>query len=418
MMSTTVFVWYFFYTVLAFGAAINTSKALLSAGVLFLWLGFLFYHVGCHFYSNFSGAIKPNLKLRKCISRGSLVVFSMLAFPAALYSAYFYTGLTPNVVLRGIADGVSNYNEYQRHFSEKEIGNFEFDKIPAILCFGYVKSILFYSILRVLFFRNDGWPGYVSVFFVIASYFLFSLARGTSFEIFEISIVIFFAIFLRTGKSLREIALGPSFLFLLVLGSGALVLYSYNISSRYGFSEVDLCINSDICYDEHEYLNLFSRELAILSAKLAGYFSFGILYISNLLANFWLVDFGNFFGILLPGSFEYRQLCDVLLECAVSWVPDWERYIYIFGIPGFLIFMFFLGVATVFFYGEVLKKDCSGLVVLFFIFFLIISLPVGSFIFDSSSNLIALFFFFGAFLFKRVRIRLQRKLHENIDTYN
>ncbi|OYU11106.1 MAG: hypothetical protein CFE38_14100 [Comamonadaceae bacterium PBBC1] len=250
------------------------------------------------------------------------------------------------------------------------------------------KSICLYFAFKFFLFDNEKNKFKLTmVFLMFVSYVIFSLARGTFFEIFEISIILIFILFVRI-KNVTNFLISRNNI--LVLGFVIIILsmYQHNINLRYGEAEVDLCISRLICYDEDFILPAIGK----LFTKLMGYFGFPFLYMSQFLEEYMFYSLVNFTTLMLPFSpitadISPRFLCDASFDCGASWSPFIEKIIINFGLPFSLVIIFLIG----FIYSMVLSVNnlrIIHLIFIYYIFLFVFSLPINDFIYSVSSNAI------------------------------
>jgi hypothetical protein len=387
----SVCVFYVFYTLLFIFSAIKTPIEGFFIGAFFMWLFYGFYYLG--FRSSIS-LVKVSTNSDVADKWVLCFLLSVISLVCSVYAARYYTG-------KGIYDvisGLDNYNTYQMYFNEMNLAVFSFNKIPAILSLFIVKVSLVY-VLVTCSSKSVNKINCLSVLFVISSHIYLSIARGTSFEVFELLLLFIFIFFVVKSYAFKDLfftKVGVSVLLCVLL---ALFVYLANISTRYAGGEVDLCMAESICYDENSFLATSLPSLAKLSVKLSGYFSFGIYYLNELFISFLSVDIDVLVSILLPGIFIYEsgmvsgQLCKEFLDCGASWSPEFENLLYINGVFITLVFAFILGRLVRYLYSNTSEGTAVNICALYFIYLYIISLPVGNFLTTSSANILSLIFF-------------------------
>ena len=213
--------------------------------------------------------------------------------------------------------------------------------------------------------------------------------RGTNIELFEVFIVFLCAFHV---KSLFVVGYSFPFFKVSFYSFVLILLYSLQINLRYSFEFAPSCLN-EYCYSEGAFLY---RLLPALSA-LSDYFYFAPDYMARLFGYF--VEQGSFFSLFLPANgelFGYRAkwLCVEFIACGPTWSPDLERLVYIVGLFGAVAVMFLLGYV----YRRLIRSAGNsflGFLGFYLVALQLISLPVGNFLFVSSSNQLMLFFYFG-----------------------
>jgi hypothetical protein len=414
--SSLIFKWYCFLTLLAIFAAITTDILLLLSGLLLLWIVFIIFFISTNdkiiLYSNKHTVprLPPNLDGYKA---HSLFVLSPLTIFASYYATMFYTGKSFTDIVLALSIGSSLYNDYQAYFAQQGLGIFSVRKIPAILSMFYLKIIVVYGFISVIIlsekirFSQCWW-----LFIASMSSVYFSIARGTSFEFFELLLLMWFCISMRSIRyGTKKSIFTSSNITMAVFGLLALAMYSYNISARYSFGAAAECISPDICLEPQSVLYYISAPLGELSLKLSGYFTFGIFYTSVLINDIWLDSFSNFFMLLLPLSsvvdLDPRFLCDTRIICGPNWTPDISVYFVKVGLLAVLILIYLIGIAvkklatTAF-----LSNDFIKFCLLYYAFLALVSLPVGNFLTVSSANKLMLFSVFVIFNLRKLSTKI------------
>lgn len=399
-----IFLVYSFYTLLIMLAPFKKSVLAVLVGCSFMWVVYFFYRVGWTKFGKLKVVVDDDYSIN---NYSGYLFWSGLIFLSAIYVSYFYTGNTPSDTIGNLIYGVSNYNSYQRYFSESGLGVFTFNKIPAILLLLFIKISLVYMTISVFISKDKSYLAWSSVILSCFSYIYLSLSRGTSFEVFEILVLFLFCFFsFRSGKvGIKSLLLMAMLIFF------SIVVYYLNVAVRYGDVDVNICTSIDMCFDENSLLGKSDPVLTTLLMKLASYFSFGIVYIGNLFLYY--IETDSIHYILMPGSsfinssFEHRALCGVVLDCSAFWSPDMERLLYVLGVVLALVFIMLLGA-----YCRHIQINSKNRVVevnslIFFIFFTMLSLPVGNFITSSSSNFLAVICLLLLVFFKRFIYRIK-----------
>lgn len=386
--------YYIFYVLFAFVAPISDpTTTALPAVILFLAI-YLLFRFGAESVSPYNG--RPAVREAWFITRDSgvlyLAVLLLLSFLLSLYAINFYVGAGVSEMVASISSGQSMYSEYQNHFKESGASDFSMAKIPAILALFYSKLLFLTLCLRAFVLDVDCRRLKLAAVLAALPVLLFSLARGTSFELFELGFAVMFVIFAK--KTIGQVVHGRVLLGTALVAVLMVMLYNYNINVRYGFSYYYSCSNS-FCFDEDSYVATYAPGLADILFKMSAYFYFGIHYTSNLIGDV-VSNPGMLFELFLPlnylinEEFVPKRLCGSLLQCGPTWAPDIEVLLYRVGIFGCFIAIFCLGI-----FSKRLSPNSSssvpGLIVLYYIYLYMISLPVGNFVFVSSANTLVLF---------------------------
>lgn len=390
-----VFAWYLFLTALALSASISVSLGQLFSGLLVTWVLYLSFYLGGKVKCFYDFSVDPKILYKKRIPVIYLIGLSVIS---SVYATKFYTGNDLSGMLNILIQGGSLYNEYQLYFAENEIASFSMAKLPAILSLLVLKFTVMYSFICYYMLRKSvGLFNWVALVIITLADIFFSVARGTSFEIFELLMLIWFCMAIKSSVfSERPAAIRLKYFVLIAFALAAAFLYSYNIASRYSFGEIATCATREYCMSKETYLFSLSPAFAHLSFMFSGYFTFGIFYLTQFV-NFWVSNPESFQNLLLPFSdintpeFSKEFFCTNIIDCGVAWVPDAVNYIILFGV----IILFFM-VGLVGFVSNVLYRkvrrsfDFLYIVAFYYIFLALIALPVGNFITNSSSNLLML----------------------------
>lgn len=420
--SVSVFYWYAFLTVLAAISSITINVRDLASGLVMLWIVFLFFFVGCN-VKLYPYRSKPLVSEKISAKAIPLVFISLGALLASFYAAKFYTGKSFFDVLSALSSGKSLYNEYQLFFKLQGLAVLSVVKVPAILAMLYLKlSVIYCFIYIIALGKSSNFRGLVCISLVSFAQLFFSVARGTSFEIFELILLFWFCVSMRSVifRSSRSVVNTYSVILLLFIIFSVL-LYSYNISSRYSFKEIASCSTQELCFNTETFLYQVSKPLASLTYKLSGYFTFGIFYTSKFIEEFCIINSFNFTSVFLPFADIHRPdlnsdlMCGVALDCGASWVPDIVTYVLRVGIIFLLLLAFMFGLFTRYLLRVIVyKKRSMELFLLYFVFLGLVSLPVGNFIVASSANTLSLIVvilaFFCETIFKKLFSKRLRML--------
>jgi hypothetical protein len=395
-----VFMWYLFLTLLALFASISISISELVMGLILLWFIFICFWGGCSTKLYRSYDIPDFSDHRNQTKKAPLALLTLGSVIASLYAAKFYTGNSASEIIAVIRSHGSLYNQYQNYFAAHDLAVFSLAKIPAIFSLFYLKIAALYGFIYVIVLSPKiNWLHCVYVLIISAATLFFSMARGTSFELFELMLLLLFSMAMRRfmqhqkGLSLRAKIL------LFALASIVLAAYSYNISARYAFGEVSSCSTYELCFSDSTLFAQLSIALAKLSFKLSSYFTFGLFYTSKFIEDFWLSSLSHFISLLLPFASLYdselssRLLCGISLDCGAAWVPDVVNYLLYLGLILLLMLAFSMGILVNYLLRNALRqKKFLDLCALYFIFLVFVSPQIGNFITVSSSNKLTILF--------------------------
>lgn len=396
VMFTMVLKWYLFLTALGFLGATAFKKEDLIAGMVMTWLVFLVFAWGVFF--RFSDAFLQKLPVMK---RPNLSfpspVLALVAAVLSIYVVFFYTGKTLGDVVSSIMIQQSLYQDYQKYFAESDLMVFSVKKIPAILAAALLKLILIYSFIATLVVnKSSKFKEYLSLFLVVISYLVYSVSRGTSFEMFEVLILVWFSLNLKyLVQQKKRSFFCRSNMLLLLLGILAIWGYSYNIAARHGFRELNACSSSANCSSTLFY-ELFPS-LSNITFKMSSYFTFGIYYISTFIEQLWFASPNNFLLGLLPMGYSTVNVsigefvCGEKIDCGACWHPDLANFFQSLGFFGLLFLVFCLGAVCRVLARHILQdRDVCAIIAQYFVVLAMMSLPIGNFIVTSSSNILVL----------------------------
>lgn len=339
-------------------------------------------------------ALSPNKK--------KLLILILIQFLSSFYVGQYYTGLSFKDALFNLVAGVSNYSLYQEYFQSAGLAAFSFSKVPAILLNFYVKFLFIFVLFKV--FVGSGFKS--GVFYSLLATLpvvIQSIYRGTNFELFEILICYFCALYVKSTHNKRYKL--PYFKFLLAL-LVFLLAYTLQISIRYSFNYKPICKN-EFCYSDSHFISELFPSISVLLNQLSGYFYFGPDYFARLFTE--SVTNGNWMEYFLPlkslvQDLNGKWLCENKIKCGPTWSPDFESFLYFFGLPILLIFIFIISR----FQKKLQFKAGQGFNYFlgFYLFTLqIIALPIGNFVLVSSANQILLIYFFGILFLKKITNR-------------
>jgi hypothetical protein len=238
---------------------------------------------------------------------------------------------------------------------------------------------------------------------LIISFMYFSIARGTTYEIFDLSLILMYVFTIKyynNNYSTKSIYMFYSCIIII-----AIFIFYLNITLRSG--DLDYYISQDVYFDKNALIPQFSISISFIIIILYGYFGHGFFYTSYYFLNVWFSSFENFFLGLLPLGYEIKNDISVMnfmkssIDQGTRWHPDVIIFINSIGFIGLVILCYFLGLL----FNNINQKnnlDIFSHLIIFFIILQMISLPVGNFVLVSSSNrlilLIIIFYCMNKFL--------------------
>lgn len=397
---------YFYWglTILALICPVNIPFKNFLPGLFLMWLMYLIFQAGVkppkidliQFDDN---TMKDN---KKNYLTPSIAVIYLIFYP--LYTK-FYTGINIFSSITNLFSGISNYYLYQNYFSEAELNQFSLNKLPFIIGHGVLRFMFIAIVFKTIIFKTrSSLIEKLSIAIMAVTIIVVGIARGTSFEFFELVLILFFAIISKGILSGQKHLMSKKLLIKgLIVSFIILSLFSYNINLRMGGS---FSYFNDPDFDKGSILYLVSRPVALLVFSLYGYFLFGLYFNSIIINNLWFSSPIGFVSSLTPHGITlfnidsgYRNFAGKIIDLGAKWNPDSSVLIESFGIILTFIIIYFLGRYSRKIYCEA-NKYVSVLILLFYIFYIMISLPMGNFITSSSANMISILI---AIIFYRVK---------------
>lgn len=316
----------------------------------------------------------------------SIYLFLSLAPIASIYATFIYTGKLFESY-SNLRLGKSNYFEYYEFLVLNNLTSFSFKKIPAIFSLTFLKFFYYYSLYNYYFIRRSK-LSLVAIFVSILSIVHFSIARGTTLEFLDIFLY-FILIFILQLKNSEKFNF-KKFIVLILTISLSIGIFLNNISLRMqnlnGLESLLNC-NTSMCFEN----NFLPPLLEPIIFKLNGYFSFGLLYLTESIIvltktyNLWFLQ-----PLHYTESISSGFLCaNGFLNCGVMWVPSALDWILKFSFPMFIFLLIFFGVLTgllINMFEKYYRFEFLILIYLNFIFFF--SLPFSTLFSFSSSNYI------------------------------
>lgn len=389
--------WYLALTVLALsGVSILPREALLS-GIGWMWLCYAIFWVAASY--RYTAAAPRVEAVPPVYGFVGLLALSLLTLYASNVMIDTYTGLSLREVIDSLLRSESLYNRYQEYFERQGLTEFSLEKVPGIVAASFLKLSLLYVAIRVLVLQDARHIGHwVSLAVVVVAYLSFSVSRGTSFELFEILLLVWFATAVKPlvqGRRLKKSSL--STLVVVTLAAVALGTYSFNIAARYSFGARDTCVTAELCRDAGSFVYGLSPQLADLLFDLQTYFSFGLFYSSTFIEKVFFESVNTASMHLFPLGYRMMTgdgeggVCDAFIDCGVAWRPAGVMHFQYWGLIGFGAILWFMGVVVrrIVADFEAGRGKAVESAALFLLVFYMISLPVGNFVFVSSSNVVA-----------------------------
>ena len=414
LMSGMVFKWYMFITLLAILGATTLTVTDLFSGLMLAWFVFFIFFVGANNAQQNAKKLSLLKHPKNKTNPNHNLYLALLTVPLSIFAVDFYTGKSFLQIYTSILNGVSLYDEYQSHFKNANISVFQISKLPAVFSMFFLKLILVYNFITIICYREVLYKKQIVTLILSTITFLyFSIARGTSFEIFEVMLLLWFCLKVRHSRLPNNNLFSNSNLILFTLGVCALMLYSYNISARYGFVNINECLPTGVCLNLNSPLGYVSDSLALLSLKLSGYFTFGIYYTTTYINEYWFESISDFILLFIPFTYyidpdlSANFLCEKDLKCGASWIPDIITLLMQLGLLLSFTFISFLGKLSFIFTSKILKShDFIDTAITYNLLLIMVSLPVGNFLTTSSSNKILIVTLISIYLLRKLNSKL------------
>lgn len=323
----------------------------------------------------------PWLLGRSAMTKLSFAVASLVA---AVVAAEHYTGQSPVEILSNLLDGRSLYNLYQVYNTDLLAAG------PSVgihsLLLAYVKGMSMLCVFslvarRVTLKRAD----IVLLTSAVAAHLYIGVARGTNLEIFEVGLLLAFAILERAnGRALEprtKVALG--------IVAATLVVTFLSLLAARGASLGTL--EGEVNFDPMKPLAQILGPIAPLIVQAYAYLGFGSFVIGTYWVHIWLTSPGQAVAGLLPGGIDLAtgvsadRAVRSMIDVGVRWVPD---AVHTLGAMGLLSFLTMIAAMAWTARVTADRGSISGYFVNYFVLLQMISFPLGGFLRVSSTNLI------------------------------
>lgn len=411
---------YIFLTVLILLTPLNVSILYFLPSLILLWLTYFVFKLSINNKLNkgnretiLLNSIYTNITPTKFVI---LLTVTLLIF-MPLY-IQFYTGSSLHESIKRFINGSSfgmhsNYYLYQEYFKQNNLDVFSINKLPYILALGVLKFLFWTTTLRLVGFSRK--IPIVQILCIIIMFFTFILlgvSRGTSFESFELLILIAVSVLIRSKVLYNKSWLTGRLKFAIYILSFLAVLYFViSKSMRYGGEIIFTNPTSSLRYNPDSFISQNIPIIALITNNLSGYFVFGLYFSAVVINQIWLnngikgiilslIPFGPQFS---PDGNSYRDiLCGKIIDCGASWIPDSMIFIYNLGLIIYFLLIFLLGKFFHICYNQVINGSIKHSISLLFIILFMFSLPVGNFITASSSIIIVLFINILSYIFPKI----------------
>lgn len=324
------------------------------------------------------------------------------------FYVFFYSGNSFEMVITSLSGPANNYNNYQRFFEENNLSGFSINKLPYILSFAVIKLFASITIIKIIAFQNNKkMTDYLSLLLIFLSFLYSTFGRGTSFELFELIMLVTFTFLFRIQLRKGNLEIPTkNIIQICLLGLIVSIYFITNIAKRYGIesiieSDFDFvnCATDEFCIDKNAILVNLSPLVGITVFQMANYFIFGVYFTSKLITGIVLTSLNGLLSIVIPiGAFmfyekDYKSLvCNVLIDCGVNWIPEIISLLLYLGIFGTIIFIYYMSIFSVTIVKKAMEGSLFSSLLLFYMVCFMISLPSGNYVTASSSNQLCILF--------------------------
>ena len=349
--------------------------------------------------------VKPRILGKQSYSKVSLIIMIYAIIFVPLYIK-FYTGAN---LVSSIASFLSfnalgsesTYGSYQTYFEDANLKEFTFAKLPYILGSGILKFLYWALFIRTLAFKRKATSiEYIAVFTVTILYVFSGMARGTSFENFEIIMLVIFTVLVREKLINDRNWFGSKAQYLIaifLLLGGFYFIFSKSLRGTGDILAVERVTN-EMVYNPDSFISVYTQKLSLALHGFNGYFLFGIYFSSVTMYAVWFSSFKGFLSILIPkGAYlfgigeSYNEIiCSKVIDCGAAWSPDVTKLIDNLGLILFTCLIVIVAKLSLRFYNRMLNGSIISTVLLYVVVLFFFSLPVGNFVSASSSIIIAI----------------------------
>ena len=325
-----------------------------------------------------------------------MLLLLVVQFIATDVATRFYTGLDLTSGFIGALSGKNTYGLYQEYFDAQGIAfTSGLSRIQYVILLAISKLIFVFSVINFFFLRRRTPSSLMFMALSSTTYLAFGLSRGTFFEVFEVASGIMYFWFMtsmtitkaRRVKRSRLILVASGFISILLIG-----LFIANALRRYddAYSFYRAC-SPNFCFVPWGAGNLIEYPLYLLTV----YFGNGGYFMSVL---FQITALGEQLAYLIPmqsvlsaagGEFGVRNfMCGQYIECRFVWSPEVATVISIFGVAAIAITNIGILAAAKFERRVIAEGSIPGMMALYFVFVLAISMPTANFYTISSPSIV------------------------------
>ena len=175
-----------------------------------------------------------------------------------------------------------------------------FSKIPYVFMLFFINFILFYSYVTLLVIKkNITVHEKIYIIIITIAFVYVGIGRGTSFEFFQLLILLIYVLFSRFGrKGNMHIRFKP-IIISIILVSIAINIYLTGIGNR-GFVLDFYKVYPDVNFNPEGLLSKLFPFISSLLFRFYDYFGFGFFYVSTYVIDIWFSSIENLIAGSLP----------------------------------------------------------------------------------------------------------------------
>lgn len=398
--------YYLALTVFALIAPVTIGLGDVLPSLIVMWVSYFMFNAMATKKINNETINVPAQSLT--VEKYSKVSFFIMLFAMVFVPLYikFYTG---NSMFSSIQSFLSfnslgkdsTYSSYQEYFETAGLNEFTLEKLPYVVGGGVLKFCYWAIFIRTFAYKKK--PKKIetaSVMVVTILYVFLGMARGTSFENFEIIMLTFYTILLREKVIFNRNWFGQKamriIISFIILGG---LYFIISMSLRFEGNLLNAYnVTNEMRYDPNAVISQIDKNTALILNSFTGYFLFGIYFSSTAINAVWFTSLQGGLSALLPGGIEmlgigksYNEaICGRVIDCGAAWIPDLVVLIEKLGLLLFGVLILLIGKLSKKMYYSLIKGSISAALILYIIVLFFLSLPVGNFITSSSSVIIAI----------------------------
>jgi len=338
-----------------------------------------------------------------------VAILLAVQFFAIETATQFYTGSSLLAAFRATLAGRNIYGDYQSYFADAQIAYAPImTRLTYIFLLALGKVIFVFSVVNFFVGTRYRISGFIFMVCGCVVYLGFGIARGTFFEVFEVACGIFYFWYMAS-TALRESRVQRRKTVLIVAGiMGVILVGLFVLNAMRRFENATLFFHGcsqNFCYESYGINDFIEHPLYLLTV----YFGNGGYFIAALLDA--TLKYGET-AYLLPfqsivfnwGSDEFgirSFMCGRYAQCRFVWTPEVATIISIFGILAIPITNILLVSFGRLENWVIHNFSVPGMLLLYFLFVLAISLPSANFFTISTPSIISTAVLIGLVLWRR-----------------